>query len=114
MHHADIPQGTLCIAPSDNACLLRLLAKNHAHVITCGMSPKDTFTYSGKNESSISVSLQRELLNWSGDKIESMEVVFTFSEEYAGYDLPEYTGTVCKVNPFCHAPAPFHKYFCLR
>ena len=26
----------------------------------------------------------------------------------------KYTGTVCKVNPFCHAPAPFYKYFCLR
>ena len=85
------PDGTLCIAASDNTGLLRILAKQHAHVITCGMSPKDTFTYSGKNESSISVSLQRELASWNSGRIEPMEVVFTFSQEYSDYDLLAYS-----------------------
>ena len=26
----------------------------------------------------------------------------------------KYTGAIRKVNAFCHTPAPFHKYFCLR
>ena len=85
-----LSSGMLCVAASDNTALLQLLASCHAHVITCGMSPKDTFTYSGKNENSISVSLQRELLSRSGDKIEPMEMVFSFSKAYADYDLLAY------------------------
>lgn len=42
----------LCIAASDNLPLLEGIAGSHPQVITCGMSPKDTFSCSGKSEHS--------------------------------------------------------------
>ncbi len=77
----------LCIAASDNCELLQKLPKRQAQIITCGMSPKDTFSCSGKNESSASVSLLRQITLPDGRAIEPLEMVFTLKEELSPYHL---------------------------
>jgi len=84
----------LCIAASDNHDLLQAFAGSGAHFITCGMSPKDTFSCSGKNESSASVSLMREIVGYDGNRIEPFELVFTLPEEISAYNLLAYAAVL--------------------
>ena len=77
----------ICLAASDNHNLLKILSGSHAKVITCGMSPKDTFTYSSKGEASIAVSLQRELLTLQGQSVEPLELVLSCPGEANSYAL---------------------------
>lgn len=80
----------LCIAASDNLPLLEGIAGSHPQVITCGMSPKDTFSCSGKSEHSAAISLLRETASSTGKKIEPLELIFSFSEDFSVYNLLAY------------------------
>ena len=82
-----ISESCICLAASDNHNLLKILSGSHARVVTCGMSPKDTFTYSSKDEASIAVSLQRELLTLQGHPVEPLELVLSCPEEAGAYTL---------------------------
>lgn len=82
-----VDSNSICIASSNNSHLLEKLAQNHARVITCGMSPKDTFTYSSKSETAISIAIQREIYNWEGQSIEPFELVFSLEKAVRSYDL---------------------------
>lgn len=99
-----IDASVICIASSDNAALLKLLATTHARVITCGMSDKDTVNCSGKSEHSISVSLQREFINCIGQRLEPLELVLSFENGYRSYELLAYATILLLLGVVCECP----------
>lgn len=94
----------LCITASDNQPLLQAISDSRAQVITCGMSPKDTFSCSGKNEASAAVSLLRRITNCAGDTIEPLELVFTLPEEFSVYNLLAYTAVLTLLGNLSESP----------
>ena len=80
----------LCIAASDNLPLLKSIAGNGPQVVTCGMSPKDTFSCSGKSEHSAAISLLRQTVSSLGKAVEPLELIFSFSEDISVYNLLAY------------------------
>ena len=99
-----IDPSVICIASSGNTDLLKMLADTHARVITCGMSGKDTVTYSSKSDCAISISLQREILNCSGQAIEPLELVFSLQEHYRSYELLAYAAILMLLGVVCECP----------
>lgn len=94
----------LCITASDNQALLKSLAGSGAQVITCGMSPKDTFSCSGKNEASASVSLLRGITGGEGKRIEPLELVFTLPTEFSVYNLLAYAAVLTILGNISESP----------
>ena len=52
------------------------MLKLNLRTITCGVSPKDTITFSSKNEDEIVISLQRSIINLKDESIEPLEIPF--------------------------------------
>lgn len=100
----NIDASVICIASSSNTDLLKMLADTHARVITCGMSGKDTVTYSSKSDYAISISLQREMLNCTGQIIEPLELVFSLEEHYRSYELLTYAAILILLGVICECP----------
>ena len=99
-----IDPSAICIASSGNTDLLKMLASTHARVITCGMSGKDTVTYSSKSDYALSISLQREILNCTGQTIEPLELVFSLEEHYHSYELLTYAAILILLGVICECP----------
>lgn len=71
-----IGRDTLVILDSSNEAALHALMKREAYVLTCGLRSKDTVTVSSRQEDDAVISLQREIVTFTGRKLEPMELVF--------------------------------------
>ncbi len=74
MPDIDLPEKSIVIASSDNSRLLEKLGELKAHVITCGSSKRDSVSYSSLTADGIVISLNREIIAFSGKKIEPLEI----------------------------------------
>lgn len=96
--HAKLPEplpvGTTVIAASDDERQLKSLAESQIPVITCGLSSKDTFTFSSKEEESAVVALMRSIKSVYGHTIEPMEVPITFPPKTDEFTLLSYMATL--------------------
>lgn len=91
---AQLPAGITVIAASDDERQLKSLAKAQIPVITCGLSSKDTFTFSSKEEESAVVALMRNVKSVYGHTIEPMEVPITFPPKTDEFTLLSYMATL--------------------
>ena len=89
-----LPAGTIVIAASDDERQLKSLAKAQIPVITCGLSSKDTFTFSSKEEESAVVALMRSVKSVYGHTIEPMEVPITFPPKTDDFTLLSYMASL--------------------
>ncbi len=89
-----LPAGTTVIAASDDERQLKALAKVQIPVITCGLSSKDTFTFSSKEEESAVVALMRSIKSVYGHTVEPMEVPITFPPKTDDFTLLSYTASL--------------------
>lgn len=69
-----LSEETIVIIDSANQRQLEEIAKFHVNVITVGLSPKDTITFSSKDEDSFVISLQREITSLFDKSIEPLEI----------------------------------------
>ncbi len=82
-----LPGDAVVIVSSDEEEQLRQLARMGAQTVTCGLSCKDTVTFSSKSEDKAVVSLMREVVGLSGEMLEPMDIPITFSPESGDYPL---------------------------
>lgn len=69
----NLPKHTVAIANAQNVEVLRRLEGTALRTIPCGLSSWDTFTLASSTEESQVVALQRSLISFRGETIESME-----------------------------------------
>ena len=69
---------------ANSACpeQLRQLSEMKLRTIVCGISSKDTITYSSLNENDAAVSLQRTIETLQGRSVEPMEITVDFTAKY--------------------------------
>ena len=72
--HIALPENATVIACAENSSQLRALKNCGGHILTCGYSPRDTFSYSSLAENTVTVSLNREITAFSGKKIQPLEI----------------------------------------
>lgn len=89
-----LPAGTTVIAASDDERQLKALAKAQILVITCGLSSKDTFTFSSKEEESAVVALMRSVKSVYGHTVEPMEIPISFPPKTDDFTLLSYTASL--------------------
>lgn len=77
---------TIVIADSGCQEQRGILAQWRLPVITCGLSPKDTVTFSSRNNGHISIALQRDLVALDGETVEPFDLPFPLEQQ----GLPEY------------------------
>jgi hypothetical protein len=75
------PERSIIIANSENAEQISKLSEVNKGVISCGSRNRDTISYSSYTGDCITLSLNREILAFSGKKIEPLEIPFEFSRE---------------------------------
>lgn len=69
-----LTESSTIIACADNSRQINLLKNCDGHILTCGYSPRDTFSYSSLAENTVTVSLNREITALSGKKIQPLEI----------------------------------------
>ena len=69
----DIPQDYIAVVDPENEEAIAMLKKNSMRTVTCGMSAKDTITYSSIDPECAIVSLQRELKTVGGEDLDPGE-----------------------------------------
>ena len=69
-----LPENATVIACAENSSQLSALKNCGGHILTCGYSPRDTFSYSSLAENTVTVSLNREITAFSGKKIQPLEI----------------------------------------
>lgn len=84
------PRPVPTIANSENAEQLAALAKLSIPVITCGMRPKDSVTFSSCGDERVVASLGRTIRTVSGDELEPLEIPFHDCFGMEGYPLLAY------------------------
>lgn len=77
----------LVIVNAVNQKQLERLAEAGIPAVTCGMSGKDTFTFSSKSEGRYAVSLQRSILLPGGRSIEPQEILLTLPPNHDDYSI---------------------------
>lgn len=83
-----LPGGFVAVADSANAEAVELLRKTGVCAVICGMSQKDSVTFSSLDAESAVVSVQRELRTLRGGTVEPGEISVAFTAEPpSGYPL---------------------------
>jgi hypothetical protein len=72
--HIPLPEKSLIIVNSENTEQLAALKYANVSVLTCGASEKDTLCYSSLTSDSIVISLNREIIAFSGRRIQPLEI----------------------------------------
>ena len=85
---------TIIIASSDDERQLKSLAQAKIPVITCGLSSKDTITFSSKEEESAVISLMRSVKSIYGHTIEPMEIPISFPPKTDDFILLAFTASL--------------------
>ncbi|MEG2336056.1 hypothetical protein [Chryseobacterium sp.] len=88
------PMSGIVIASSDDETQRKLLAKSKIPVITCGLSSKDTITFSSKEEECGVISLMREVRSVFGNTIEPMEIPVSFPKHTEPFMVLAYTASL--------------------
>ena len=82
-----LPKQAMVIVNAEDRSILYQLAQIGAQAITCGLSCKDTFTFSSKSEENAVVSLMRAIPNTAGRILEPMDIPVVFPQGIPDYPL---------------------------
>lgn len=85
--HIEIPPAFLAVIDSDNGEAADILRGDGIQTVTCGLSQKDTVTFSSLENDRAVVSLQRGLKALDGSDIGPVEVPVSFSQSHSEYPL---------------------------
>ncbi|CDZ23677.1 hypothetical protein CCDG5_0546 [[Clostridium] cellulosi] len=86
-HEIVIPPSFFAIIDSDNTKAADLLSSQGNQTITCGLSQKDTITFSSLENDRAVVSLQRGLVALDGSEILPVEIPVTFNTTHSEYAI---------------------------
>ena len=78
-------KGATVIASSESESQLAGLSQLPVQVLACGLSSKDTVTFSSRSEGRAAVSLLREIKGWDGRPVEPMEFLLDVPEGCGDY-----------------------------
>ena len=82
-----IPSGFCAVVDPGSEGAIRLLLKNGVETVTCGLSPKDTITFSSIGQEHAVVALQRGLRTLDGSIAEPAELPIRFEARHTGFGL---------------------------
>lgn len=82
-----LPKACAAILEADNRTAAAILQAHHIPILTCGLSPKNTITFSSRTPEKAVVTLQREIRTASGKKIEPCELPVSLSKTRADYAI---------------------------
>lgn len=82
---------TVAVANSENGLQLAELSELQIPVLTCGMRPKDTLTYSSCGQDNVVIALQRTITTVDGSRVEPLELPIADTFGIDGYPLLAYT-----------------------
>lgn len=85
--HIDIPSAYFAVVDSENREAAKMLHNDKIETVTCGLSQKDTVTFSSLDSDRAVVSLQRRLKALDGTEIEPVEVPVTFKPSHSEYSI---------------------------
>lgn len=85
--HIDIPSAYFAIVDSENREAAKMLHNDKIETVTCGLSQKDTVTFSSLDSDRAVISLQRGLKALDGTEIGPVEVPVTFNPSHSEYSL---------------------------
>ncbi len=86
-HHIDIPSAYFAVVDSENKNAANMLRVDGIQTVTCGLSQKDTVTFSSLDNDRAVVSLQRGLKALDGSDIDPVEVPVAFSPSHSEYPV---------------------------
>lgn len=75
------------IVSSESTSQLEVLSRTPAQVLACGLSSKDTVTFSSRKETRATVSLLREVRGWNGEIVEPMDIPLDIPEKCSDYPV---------------------------
>lgn len=75
---------TAAIASSQDKDALSLLMGSQVPVITCGLSSRDTITFTSNTDDGVVIALQRTLPDMDGNQVEPVEIPVSLSQEKDG------------------------------
>lgn len=81
----NIPKNFFAVVDPENEEAVAMLRKNCMQTITCGLSQKDSVTFSSINQDGAVVSLQRGLVRLDGKLTEPEEVPVKFNSSHSQY-----------------------------
>ena len=81
------PKGIIGICESENKNALKVFENNKTPVITCGMNPKSTVTFSSINNDSILLSLQRTVKGINRTETEPQEIKIKLNHKYETFSV---------------------------
>lgn len=85
--HIDIPSAYFAVVDSENRNAAGMLCNDGIQTVTCGLSQKDTITFSSLDSDRAVVSLQRGLKALDGTNIGPVDVPITFEPSHSEYPL---------------------------
>jgi len=83
----DIPAGFIAVTDSENDKAIEILQKYSLRTVTCGLSQRDTITYSSLDSERALISQQREIKGLYGQRILPHEIPVTMKTPYKQYPL---------------------------
>ncbi len=81
------PEGIIGICESGDKSALEIFEKNRIPVITCGMSGKNTVTFSSMEKNRVMLTLQRTVIGMDGTEIEPGEYKIELKREYNPFSV---------------------------
>lgn len=83
----EIPPSFFAIIDSDNTKAADMLRAQGTQTVTCGLSQKDTITFSSLENDRAVVSLQRGLVALDGSELLPVEIPVTFNDSHSEYPI---------------------------
>lgn len=85
-----IPKNIPFLVSSDNESQLSFLAEKGLRGYSCGLSSKDTFTFSSRDDTAASIALMREVADVYGNIVEPMEIALKTPPSLPDFTLLSY------------------------
>lgn len=83
----DLPKNFIAVVESDNDKAIEILKKNGLQTVTCGLSQRDTLTFSSIDTERAVISLQREISSISGEIILPHELPVSLKSSFSKYQI---------------------------
>lgn len=87
-------KNAIFIVNSEDKKALRFLSKTSSVAVTCGLSSKDTFTFSSKDDETAVVSLMRSVKSVYENTAEPMEIPISFPQNTDEYTILSLVATL--------------------
>lgn len=83
----DLPKACAAVLEPENEQAASLLQARHIPIVTCGLSQKNTVTFSSRTPTTAVISLQREIHTTTGEPVDPRELPVALSAPREDYPL---------------------------